>query len=161
MKPNLVPFIAKPCPVDWDSMIGDEKRRYCEHCRLHVHNLSAMTTAEQHSVLKPDGTRKCINYIVQPGQVIAPVGQWLNHHRWQALRGKVAALFVASLSLLGVSCQSTQHKPDIDPPDQTLSTPTMTTPEFHQPEEGGKMPRLGGVPPMPDRPWWKRLLGIY
>jgi len=63
MKTNLVPLIDKPCPVKWESMVGDEKRRFCEHCQLHVHNLSAMTTRERDEVLAPSAERKCISYL--------------------------------------------------------------------------------------------------
>lgn len=63
MKTNLVPAIEKPCPVKWESMVGDEKRRFCEHCQLHVHNLSAMTTSERDDVLAPGSERKCISYL--------------------------------------------------------------------------------------------------
>jgi hypothetical protein len=63
MKPHFVPALEKPCPVKWESMIGDEKRRYCEHCQLHVHNLSAMTTSERDELLAPGAERKCISYL--------------------------------------------------------------------------------------------------
>lgn len=65
MNPNLVPLIEKPCPVKWESMIGDEKRRYCEHCQLHVHNLSAMPPGERNEVLAPGSGRKCISYLAR------------------------------------------------------------------------------------------------
>ena len=38
--------INKPCPVSWDEMAGDEKMRYCGHCKLSVFNLSAMDRDE-------------------------------------------------------------------------------------------------------------------
>lgn len=65
MKPQFAPSIEKPCPVKWESMVGDEKRRYCEHCQLHVHNLSAMTTAERNEVLAPSPEHKCISYLTR------------------------------------------------------------------------------------------------
>lgn len=74
MKPNLAPLIDKPCPVKWETMQGDEKRRYCEHCQLHVHNLSAMTTAERNEVLAPSSEHKCISYLTRPGSS-APHGK--------------------------------------------------------------------------------------
>ncbi len=51
MKTNFAPLISKPCPADWDAMTGDAKRRFCEHCRLHVHNLTAMDEAERVALL--------------------------------------------------------------------------------------------------------------
>ena len=99
MKANLVPAIEKPCPVKWESMVGDEKRRYCEHCQLHVHNLSAMTANERNEVLAPSPERKCISYLHRADANV-PEGKaqltlqslsWLP--RWLAV---IAALFSAS-----------------------------------------------------------------
>lgn len=44
-KPNYFDrmFIANPCPVDWDKMIGDEKIRHCNECNKNVYDLSKMT----------------------------------------------------------------------------------------------------------------------
>ncbi|MDI1312133.1 hypothetical protein [Prosthecobacter sp.] len=74
MKPNFVPAIENPCPVKWESMVGDEKRRYCEHCQLHVHNLSAMTAAERNEALAPSSEQKCISYLTRLDQR-APAGK--------------------------------------------------------------------------------------
>ena len=35
--------VSSPCSADWDTMIGNQQVRFCEHCNLSVHNLSAMT----------------------------------------------------------------------------------------------------------------------
>lgn len=40
------------CPANWEEMEGDDRRRYCGHCRKHVHNLSAMTRAEAEATVK-------------------------------------------------------------------------------------------------------------
>jgi hypothetical protein len=53
--------IASPCSADWQSMTGDDKRRFCAQCRLHVHDLSAMTTAEAEQLLRRAGEgRVCV-----------------------------------------------------------------------------------------------------
>jgi hypothetical protein len=99
MKPNLVPLIERPCPVKWESMVGDEKRRYCEHCQLHVHNLSAMTASERSEVLAPGSEHKCISYLTR-ADANAPAGKaqlmlqslsWLP--RWLAV---IVAIFSSS-----------------------------------------------------------------
>ncbi len=38
--------IPTPCSMDWESMPGDERRRFCEACGKHVHDLTAMAAAE-------------------------------------------------------------------------------------------------------------------
>jgi hypothetical protein len=48
MKSQPSPFeISTPCPKQWDQMSGDAKRRFCEHCQLHVHNVSTMAPHER------------------------------------------------------------------------------------------------------------------
>jgi len=44
--------IAVRCPANWDEMTGDEKKRFCGQCKLHVHNLSAMTELEAERLLQ-------------------------------------------------------------------------------------------------------------
>ena len=43
--------IASPCPMRWDDMQGDDRKRFFGECRLHVYNLSAMSG-------KPSGRRR-------------------------------------------------------------------------------------------------------
>jgi hypothetical protein len=38
--------VPVPCTVPWESMTGDARRRFCSQCRLHVHDVSAMTRDE-------------------------------------------------------------------------------------------------------------------
>ncbi|MCC7528421.1 MAG: hypothetical protein IT342_07860, partial [Candidatus Melainabacteria bacterium] len=35
--------IASPCHVDWETMTGDERKRFCGDCKLNVYNISEMT----------------------------------------------------------------------------------------------------------------------
>jgi hypothetical protein len=34
--------VASPCSEKWESMRGDERRRFCEKCQLHVHDLRSL-----------------------------------------------------------------------------------------------------------------------
>lgn len=38
--------VASPCPMRWSDLQGDEKKRHCSQCNLHVYKVSAMTTVE-------------------------------------------------------------------------------------------------------------------
>jgi hypothetical protein len=38
--------IASPCPMKWSDMQGDHKKRLCGQCKLHVHKVSELTSAE-------------------------------------------------------------------------------------------------------------------
>jgi hypothetical protein len=66
MKPAPPPLlIAKPCPKSWGEMEGDAKRRFCEHCNLHVHNLSEMSAGERETFVEESGGKACIAYVLR------------------------------------------------------------------------------------------------
>jgi hypothetical protein len=44
-------IISEPCGMDWDSMTGDDRIRFCNQCSFKVHNLSAMSDREAAEVL--------------------------------------------------------------------------------------------------------------
>jgi hypothetical protein len=61
------PPIKKPCLERWDDMRGNNRTRLCEHCQLHVQNLSAMSHREIARVLSPShAERVCVTYVRRP-----------------------------------------------------------------------------------------------
>ena len=44
--------IARPCPMDWDRMPGDDRVRHCTACGKHVHDFVKMTSAEAGALLR-------------------------------------------------------------------------------------------------------------
>lgn len=54
--------IASPCGVAWSSMRGAERVRYCEHCRLNVYNLSAMSRADAEALVRQTEGRLCVRF---------------------------------------------------------------------------------------------------
>jgi hypothetical protein len=56
--------VAEPCHADWDAMTGDARTRHCEQCRLHVTDLSELTTPEAEDLLALGGKggRLCVRY---------------------------------------------------------------------------------------------------
>src|SRR5436305_13149589 len=59
--------IPEPCNADWDAMIGNDQVRFCEHCNLHVTDLSSMTRQEgMRRVARSEG-RLCVRYVERPG----------------------------------------------------------------------------------------------
>lgn len=110
MKSEPPPFqIAKPCPKKWDEMSGDAKRRFCEHCQLHVHNLSSMTGSEREEFVAESKGRACIAYEVRgDGSMVTP-------SRWSRLsiplrriQQAAAALLAACLPMLFSACATRQ-----------------------------------------------------
>ncbi len=61
---NNLPVIQldKPCRLPWSDLIGDDKTRFCTQCRLHVHNLSAMTSEEAAQFLANRSGRTCVAF---------------------------------------------------------------------------------------------------
>ena len=54
--------VPSPCTADWDSMIGNDQVRFCEHCSLDVHNLSLMTRSQAERLIARVNGRLCVRY---------------------------------------------------------------------------------------------------
>lgn len=44
--------VASPCAADWSAMSGDDRRRFCARCGLHVHDLSAMSRTQAEEFIR-------------------------------------------------------------------------------------------------------------
>jgi hypothetical protein len=70
--------IASPCKMDWDKMTGDERKRFCDACKLNVYNISSMTLPEAEALIIGAEGRVCVRlYRRKDGTVITqdcPVG---------------------------------------------------------------------------------------
>ncbi|MCA9279782.1 MAG: hypothetical protein H6815_09370 [Phycisphaeraceae bacterium] len=102
--------IASPCPMSWDEMAGDDRTRFCEMCKLHVHNITGMTRDEATELIRnAEGSRLCVRmYRRADGTILTqdcPIG--LRAIRQKMVRGvaRVAAilLFGASAAWAAVS----------------------------------------------------------
>ncbi|HEY8184728.1 MAG TPA: ankyrin repeat domain-containing protein [Pyrinomonadaceae bacterium] len=92
--------VPSPCITDWDSMIGNDQVRFCEHCSLEVHNLSQMTRNQAQRLVARSNGRLCVRYYQDPRgrPVTLPVRQKL--HRIGRRVSRVAAgAFTATLSI--------------------------------------------------------------
>ena len=108
MKADPPPLrIAKPCPKNWDDMTGDAKRRFCDQCQLHVHNLSAMSPGERVQFVAETRGHACITYELRGD------GTMITRSRWdwvlRPLRA-FAALFAAMLPFAFSSCASNRGR---------------------------------------------------
>ena len=60
---KTAPLIKEPCPIRWEEMRGDARRRFCDHCQLHVQNLSAMSPRQVAGVLRRSRKEPvCVTY---------------------------------------------------------------------------------------------------
>src|SRR5690606_3432990 len=51
--------VAAPCSADSDDLEGDERRRYCRQCKLHVYNFAAMTSEQVQELVQRHEGRLC------------------------------------------------------------------------------------------------------
>ena len=158
MKTPYVPLIEKPCSMQWDHLQGDEKCRFCQHCQLHVHNLSAMTKDEQVAVLQAPGERQCITYTAPTNAKPVAASLWVATQTSKGWRRALAAMLAAAFSMFATSCR-TMGK--ITPPPSERKSVESQTPatqaKAEQFELGAKKQVMGGIVP-PPLPWWKKLL---
>ena len=57
--------VHEPCSEPWGSMAGDDRRRFCGRCSLHVHDLSAMREEAVMKLIAGPDPHLCIRYSVR------------------------------------------------------------------------------------------------
>ncbi|HRH41307.1 MAG TPA: hypothetical protein PKY82_06645 [Pyrinomonadaceae bacterium] len=99
--------IASPCSQDWDSMVGDTRKRFCGECNLNVYNLSGMTKAEAENLLINAEGRLCVRFYKRSDGTIltedCPVGWAAFKRRISKTAAAVASLVFGVIGGLGVS----------------------------------------------------------
>jgi ankyrin repeat protein len=98
--------IPEPCNADWDSMIGNDQVRFCEHCNLHVTDLSALTRPQAMRLVARSQGRLCVRFIQRPdGGVLTRAPEKL--YRIGRRTSRIAAgAFTATLSLASAAGQA-------------------------------------------------------
>ncbi|MEM7473687.1 MAG: hypothetical protein AAF483_01715 [Planctomycetota bacterium] len=93
--------IASPCNADWEAMEGDDQKRFCQQCSLHVYNLSEMSALEAESFLQSElgeGKRVCTRlFRRKDGKILTkncPVG----------IRAMRARVFKAAAAMVAFIC---------------------------------------------------------
>jgi hypothetical protein len=91
--------IATPCPVSWASMRGDDRVRYCGHCRQSVYNIVAMGRAEALRVLERRTGRLCVRLHRRPDGTVV-TADCRSRLRAARRRGRIAF----AVALVVVAC---------------------------------------------------------
>ena len=99
--------IPSPCTADWESMIGNDQVRFCEHCSLEVHNLSLMTFNRAQRLVARSNGRLCVRYHHDSAgrPLTLPVRQKL-HHIGRRVSRIAAGAFTATLSVTSAVAQN-------------------------------------------------------
>lgn len=100
--------IPSPCKADWNSMVGNDQVRFCDHCSLEVHNLSLMTRNQAQRLVARSNGRLCVRYHSDSAgrPQTLPLRQKL--HRINRRVSQIAAgAFTATLSITSAMAQET------------------------------------------------------
>ena len=102
--------VAAPCSVDWDSMYGNERIRFCDQCKLNVYNLSEMTRTEAERLVSQAEGRVCIRYYQRrDGSILTkncPVGLAAIKRRLSRVAtaiGSTVLSFFAGIGVYGIA----------------------------------------------------------
>jgi hypothetical protein len=119
--------IPTPCSADWNSMIGNDQVRFCEHCNLDVHNLSLMTRNQAQRLVARANGRLCVRYHHDPAgrPLTLPVGQKLQRQKLHRIARRVsqvaAGAFTATLSITSAVAQQSASSQSV-----SFNLPTAT-----------------------------------
>ncbi len=92
--------IPKPCPSDWEKMMGDDRKRFCIACHKYVYNLSAMSRREAEALIEDSQGKVCARFTrLADGQVITHEPPIILHHINRRPSPIAAAIVTAMLSL--------------------------------------------------------------
>ena len=98
--------VAAPCNVEWDSMFGDERVRFCSQCKLNVYNLSEMTKSEAEQLVARADGRLCVRYYMRSdGSIITnncPVGLRRIKRRLSRIATAIGSAVVSFLAGVGI-----------------------------------------------------------
>lgn len=106
--------VTQPCKADWDSMIGNDQVRFCEHCSLTVHDLSQMTRKRARRLVAKSNGRLCIRYQRRPdGSLITTTAPQKLFRIGRRVSRIAAGAFSASLSLSSAVASPSMERPSI------------------------------------------------
>jgi Carboxypeptidase regulatory-like domain/Ankyrin repeats (3 copies)/Ankyrin repeats (many copies) len=98
--------VPSPCKADWNSMSGNDQVRFCEHCSLQVHNLSAMTRNQAERLVARSKGRLCVRYHHDAAGQPAPLPLFPKLHRINRRVSRIAAgAFTATISMTSAMAQ--------------------------------------------------------
>lgn len=135
--------IASPCSERWDSMTGDERKRFCARCQLHVYNVSELSSAEVTALLTQSEGRVCGRIFRRAdGTVLTrdcPVGL-------RKVRMRIAAGLTAAMALVigFISAVRSRNATDESEPAPELFS-AMRLSAYELEERARELPYVGAV----------------
>lgn len=139
--------VAAPCTADWNTMRGDERRRFCGDCKQNVYNLSGMSAEAAKALIRAHEGRLCVRFHRRAdGTVLTndcPTGLRALRRRARAAWARCAAfvgVLFGSGALAGCGEKETGNPPQ---------PPVVQMGEVCVPDEAGE-PVMGLIAPPPD-----------
>lgn len=109
-------IIPAPCDADWDSMAGNERVRFCDHCSLHVTNLSGLTRQEAINLVAQSEGRFCVRFVKRAdGSVLGKQAPTKLHHIARRVSRIAAGAFTATLSLSSAAAHNSLTSNSVAP----------------------------------------------
>jgi hypothetical protein len=150
--------IASPCTASWDAMRGDDRVRFCDQCKLHVYDISAMSRPEATELIVEHEGRLCVQmYRRADGTVITDDCSAIRKAARRAARIALAASSVvlcAALSpvfLFGANGKPPRTSQASFMPLEIFQRCIAPIAGWFAPPQlrGQMMPVAGGIRPMP------------
>ena len=111
--------VAEPCTQPWERMSGDGGVRYCEGCRKHVYDLSAMSRTEAERLVCEGAGTLCVRFArgedgrVQTLEYRAPAPRARGWRFWTILSTCAASLVAGANGYLLARGKPTPPAPTI------------------------------------------------
>jgi len=101
--------ISQPCNEDWESMAGNDQVRFCQHCNLHVNDLSQMTRREALRLVTKSRGRLCVRQVRTAGGEILKRESQILHQLGGRVSRIAAGAFAAAISISTAAAQSSSE----------------------------------------------------
>jgi hypothetical protein len=123
------PKLSYICPIPWSTLSGDERRKFCEKCGLHVTNLSELGKEERAILLKRAETESlCVSYYRRlSGEYVTPDAPLTQEERSKIRQYGVAALSAGALALAAGCASVVPVQKETVPPQQSVGSATEKT----------------------------------
>ncbi len=115
--------VRTPCPMDWDRMPGDERKRFCAKCGKDVFNLTAMKPYETVSLvcaIREPGEQRCVRVYQRPDGTLAatgcPTAPPGAEKPWQFTIRSLMAVIAGCAAFLGLAKWLSPELPQPTPP---------------------------------------------
>lgn len=108
--------VESPCETSWDSMIGNDQVRFCEHCNLTVNNLSQLTRKRALRLVRASKGRVCIRYHRgSDGSLVTKSATQKLHSIARRASRIAAGAFSATLSISSVAADNGNVGTNLNP----------------------------------------------